>query len=499
MRIVIVKKLFSCLKMKKKWSAKFWCWVKGIPAKPEHRPVVGGVYFDITDVVHFAMRENRVTGIQRVQIRMVNAFAELRGESTFIAYEDPLDGRMTVLPARGLLGGVEFDAVLLLAKLGLISWRRFPKKKQIVGLLEGKPGRFRVWGEQLKVYAMAFFSPLKLSQKGILTAGRSSRGLRISSEFVSTGLGGCALVFLGTNWKYAGVHRFASLAKMEGCRVYQLVHDLIPIRQPHFCGGAVTADFSGFLDASLMFASHYLAVSDYTARDLAAYLSSKGFRRSVEVLKLAHEFSGFSRGEVLDPPPGVSKPYFLFVGTLDRRKNIENLLQAWLRLKDESSDAMMPALVIAGKPGWDSADFFDALCVSGELGRSIVYERAPSDELLARLYANCEAVILPSYAEGWGLPVGEAAWFGKPSIISNCSSLPEVCPDLSFLLDGLDAESIAQGVMRFMARGKKLSSSDGVWRSASSVSLRTWRDVACRLSEVIDADERMDDRINLIG
>ncbi|MDE1999897.1 MAG: hypothetical protein KGI52_13355, partial [Burkholderiales bacterium] len=74
-------------------------------------PVNDRVYFDITDVVHFAMSESRVTGIQRVQIRIVSNYAKLRPNDTYVAFQHPVTRVMVCTKAIGVFPGSEFDAV----------------------------------------------------------------------------------------------------------------------------------------------------------------------------------------------------------------------------------------------------------------------------------------------------------------------------------------------------------------------------------------------------
>lgn len=443
---------------------------------------VGKVFFDITDIVHYASRESRVSGIQRVQIRIIGSFARMYPGDAMVVFEHPGTREIFWADAAAVFCETDFDAIGFLSRLGLISARRYPKKKLIVQRLSENAGRLQIYREQLKVYFSALFARERLIALGFSIPEAPLKGGRIKIWSIKNPGEIRNLIFLGTNWSFDGLHRLASDVKDAGGQVFQLIHDLIPLRWPDFCGGDASDVFRKFLDESINFATAYLAVSEFSANDLRAYLKDKGVERGVKALRLAHEFSGFPR-ESCDPSVlalNAPSPYLLFVGTLDRRKNIENLALAWEIVALKMGDSA-PNIVLAGRRGWDSREFFDIVDRLMAAKGKFIFHEGPSDQELAHLYANAEALILPSYAEGWGLPVGEAAWFGTPSLISATSSLPEVCPESSVLIEGLGPEEISDAVIKFVRQGGRatFASHSAEWK------LETWDDVAKRLHELL--------------
>jgi glycosyltransferase involved in cell wall biosynthesis len=139
-------------------------------------------------------------------------------------------------------------------------------------------------------------------------------------------------------------------------------------------------------------------------------------------------------------PLGITKPYALFVGTLEPRKNLGNLIKAY---------GLLPAgvrfgcdLVIVGGKGWKQTRLADQVR-SGGLETSIKFTGFVDDRVLATLYANCLFLAMPSIYEGFGFPIVEAQSFGRPVLTSNTSSMPEVAGDNAVLVDPNDPTAIA--------------------------------------------------------
>ncbi len=137
---------------------------------------------------------------------------------------------------------------------------------------------------------------------------------------------------------------------------------------------------------------------------------------------------------------GIEKDYILFVGTLQPRKNIEKLIEAFSRLKRENLD-----LVIVGKKGWMIEDILAAPEKYGVLNK-VKFLESVSDEELHSFYKNAICFVLPSLYEGFGLPVLEAMKYGCPVLTSNVSSLPEAGGDAAVYFDPKNAKDIAEKI-----------------------------------------------------
>jgi len=140
------------------------------------------------------------------------------------------------------------------------------------------------------------------------------------------------------------------------------------------------------------------------------------------------------RYEVLKHQLQLTKPYILFVGTREPRKNLSRLITAWQSLKNPDLE-----LLIAGSVGWDTTSDLEKIPGLRFLDRV-------SDEALSVLYGEASVFAFPSLYEGFGLPILEAFHHGTPVVTSNVSSMPEVAGNAAELVDPLSEESIAKGL-----------------------------------------------------
>ncbi|RWA87162.1 glycosyltransferase family 1 protein [Mesorhizobium sp.] len=137
---------------------------------------------------------------------------------------------------------------------------------------------------------------------------------------------------------------------------------------------------------------------------------------------------------------GITRPYALFVGTLEPRKNLANLITAYGLLPAGTRSAC--DLVIVGGRGWKQTRLAEQVRGSG-LETNIKFTGFVDDRVLATLYANCLFLAMPSLYEGFGFPIVEAQSFGKPVLTSSTSSMPEVAGDSAVLVDPNDPAAIA--------------------------------------------------------
>lgn len=138
---------------------------------------------------------------------------------------------------------------------------------------------------------------------------------------------------------------------------------------------------------------------------------------------------------------GLPERYFLFLGTLQPRKNIARLAQAYAQFRREHPEAEI-ALVLAGGRGW----LYDERWTSGIPG--IIQTGYVDDADRGALYAGALAFIFPSLYEGFGFPVLEAMHCGTPVLCSATSSLPELTGDAALTVDPLDVDAISAGMGR---------------------------------------------------
>lgn len=140
---------------------------------------------------------------------------------------------------------------------------------------------------------------------------------------------------------------------------------------------------------------------------------------------------------------GITNEYFLYLGTLEPRKNIERLIEAYGLLKKRL--VSIPRLVIAGKKGWLYDTIFKRVNMLN-LGNDVIFTGYVDENDAPILMKGATAFIFPSLYEGFGLPPLEAMACGAPVITSNAASLPEVVGDAGLLIDPYSVESISHAM-----------------------------------------------------
>ncbi len=138
----------------------------------------------------------------------------------------------------------------------------------------------------------------------------------------------------------------------------------------------------------------------------------------------------------------LNRPFILFVGTIQPRKNLQRLIQAFGKIK-KSNEYPKLQLTIVGKKGWLFEDILEEPQKLG-ISDSVRFLEFVSDKELEVLYKNAEFFVLPSLYEGFGLPVLEAMSFGCPVITSNVSSLPEAAGDAALYVNPENIDDIAE-------------------------------------------------------
>ncbi len=149
----------------------------------------------------------------------------------------------------------------------------------------------------------------------------------------------------------------------------------------------------------------------------------------------------------LDLSGDFVKPYFLFVGTIEPRKNLERLLNAFSLLPGSIKDSFQ--LVIAGDKGWGGINI-EKLIQNFGLKDSVQVLGYVEDEQLAKLYENARFLVMPSLYEGFGLPLVEAMQYGTPVLTSFEGSMFEVAGDAGVFIDPYSIESISLGLQTML-------------------------------------------------
>ena len=193
-------------------------------------------------------------------------------------------------------------------------------------------------------------------------------------------------------------------------------------------------------------ATRLIAVSQATAQDLAAIYGAPSSRVRV-IYEAATPMPVPSPGTIkaVRERLGIRRPYALYVGTIQPRKNLVRLVQAYAKLHARGEAEF--DLVIAGRTGWLGQPVFDEVNRLN-LGGHVLLPGYVSDDDLPPLLHSARLFCYPSLIEGFGLPVLEAQRAGVPVLTSNNSSLPEIAGDGALLVDPLDVDALADAMLR---------------------------------------------------
>ena len=268
-------------------------------------------------------------------------------------------------------------------------------------------------------------------------------------------------------------------ADRHGLKLAWVFHDAIPLRWASLygAGARATASHHATYMAGLAAADLVLANSHTTAQHLIAFLKQQHLPHGhVQALPLAEQFRGVQRIRPAIGTGTVHAPQrLLCVGSLEPRKNHRNLLKAvaWL-----CAQASFPAeLVLVGWPN----DPRVVSLVERVLQRDVPVRWEPDadDARLAELYHWCDATVVASLEEGFGLPVAESLWFGKPCLTQDQGALGELVRDGGcWPLQVQDWRQLAQGLAQWLGNP---SLQRQVLVQLRRRELRTWRDYAAEL------------------
>lgn len=242
------------------------------------------------------------------------------------------------------------------------------------------------------------------------------------------------------------VHYPASIGPLDGGNnVVVTVHDCIFMRHPDWFRWERAEYYRWAGSRSARRAGRVIADSEATAHDLRELIGVPTSRIDVVPLGVGDQFLPSTPAAITAARMRYRLPesYYLYVGTLEPRKNIAALVRAWDRISGEIKEE----LVIAGRAGWKTEEMLAAIREAKHRDR-IHLPGFIEQEDLAALICGARAFVWPSLFEGFGLPVLEAMACGTPVLTSNASSLPEVAGEAALLVNPECEEAIAEGLMR---------------------------------------------------
>ena len=310
-------------------------------------------------------------------------------------------------------------------------------------------------------------------------------------NMLGDGLSGITKILSGILWRFSSrnldvVHLtdpFGSLVLPR--KFVATVHDIFPITLDEFKDSALKRFYLRRTPQILKKATAIITPSVYVHDSLQEYFSESTCPVVPVPEAASDEFHPRSRnGEILERYGLDEKPYFIFVGRVDPRKNIPRLIDAYLELPEGIRSRNLLALVLSGRPP-DLEEFRNRY---GHIlsGNGIVYLRDVPQKDLYHLYSSALAFVFPTLDEGFGLPVLEAMQSGCPVIASDLSCIPEIAADAAILIDPTDTTALKESMIvlaespgkreEYMKRGSERASCFS-WARSARETMEVYRSV----------------------
>jgi glycosyltransferase involved in cell wall biosynthesis len=240
----------------------------------------------------------------------------------------------------------------------------------------------------------------------------------------------------------------ARLRQRGGARFVCLIHDLIPMQFPEYAKPGQAENHLRRIRNAARFADALIVNSAATRDALQGELDHAGRAPPVLVAPLGADLPTAAP----DAAPPIPRPYFVVVGTIEARKNHLLLLNVWRQLAAELGERA-PLLVLIGRRGWETENVVDMLERCPALRRTVIEHNALPDAEMAHWLQGASAVLLPSFAEGFGLPVIEALALGVPVLCSDIPALRETGGGIPEFFDPLDGPGWRSAILDYAAPG----------------------------------------------
>jgi glycosyltransferase involved in cell wall biosynthesis len=226
------------------------------------------------------------------------------------------------------------------------------------------------------------------------------------------------------------------ILQREAARFVCLIHDLIPLQYPEYARPDGAAQHQLRMETIITRAAGIVANSHDTLAALRPWLDRAGATPRLAVAHLGVEALGSNATGAAAAEK--ERPYFLCIGTIEPRKNHLLLLNIWRRMAEEAGGRDVPRLIVIGRRGWENEQIVDMLDRCSAIQDHVEERNNLSDQEIQRLLAGARALLVPSFAEGYGMPVTEALGAGVPVLCSDIAALREAGENVPDFLDPLD-------------------------------------------------------------
>jgi glycosyltransferase involved in cell wall biosynthesis len=250
---------------------------------------------------------------------------------------------------------------------------------------------------------------------------------------------------------------FISYPLSKGVKSIIVIHDLTYIKFPEYMQATNLKYMSKLMPASVRRANHIITVSESSKKDIIEHFGLNPGQVSVIPNAVDHDVF-YPRGDAAKvlKKYGLPAKYIHFHGTIEPRKNVEGLLDAYATLPEETKNEY--ALVLTGGKGWNDEAIYQKIDFYRASGHKIILPGYVGGEDLPYIYSSASLFVLPSFYEGFGIPPLEAMACGVPVIVSDNSSLPEVVGGAAIKVKAEDTKALTANMLKILT-DKKLAES----------------------------------------
>lgn len=237
------------------------------------------------------------------------------------------------------------------------------------------------------------------------------------------------------------------------CPVVSTIHDLAFEHLPETFNRRSWIQLRLTVRRTARRAAHIITVSEYSRGDISRTYGISPERITVTPEAAPPHFAPLTNETELRrirEGYGIEKDYILSLCSIQPRKNLVRLIEAYSCLRGVRREVKLPQLVLAGKRGWLDNETFRA-AEQNALGKDILFTGYVPEPDLVGLYSGAICFVYPSYFEGFGLPVVEAMQCGVPVITGNRTSLPEVVGDAGLLFDPFDTKALVDALTQVIS------------------------------------------------
>jgi len=266
------------------------------------------------------------------------------------------------------------------------------------------------------------------------------------------------VLILGKPWDNPGLQKLLMEQKKAArFKVVQVVYDLIICLYPHLHHPSLFKSYTQHMFDAVAVSDLMLPISKSSDRDLKEFCKQLNLPiPKTAIIRLGDEIDLPENSPTKNPDDRIDDTFLICVGTIENRKNHMLLYQTYKLAQERRIE--LPQLIVVGAKGWLSDDVQYLISHDPAIKNKIIILHNVSDASLEWLYQNCLFTLYPSLYEGWGLPVAESLVYGKVSVASNASSIPEIAGDLLNYFSPNSTDECLKAIIAMMNNESRIES-----------------------------------------